>query len=681
MKIKINKIILENYKCFDSIKEFDFLEKTRISGKNRAGKSTVRDSYYDVLTGKMSDGTTPDKIRPHDGNGVDIDKVDIVREVHLEIEGKPTIIRKRTFQKWRKPRGQAKEVFDGNGVDYEIDGFAYKPKQFEEYMAKIINPDTLMMCSNATPFLTTLRKSTSDARKLLEKLAGFSTEQFISENSEYSHIAEITKGHSVEDTLKKLRKQLSEQKKKLDEQNTKIKYEKTRSLDTPHIEVADLELAKVEWKDKLEDIGRHEQALEESIKVYDELVQLIRELKKSMNELYQKAYSEIKYKKSKVRDSLNEAERRRKNLSNDLRNAEMDLQIYEKSIQRYSADLKRAQEDYITYSKTDFDESKIHEIESEQFNEEALVCPTCGQTLPEIQAQKIRIDFEESKSRRIQAEQLKKKQFESDVENNLSSITEDGNKAQEGLKKAKSDKDSAEQRIEQIKKEISEVSIEIEHLKAEIASIPDEVDMYGNQEYNALKNQIDEKETELSALDNGSSRRSELRQKRNEYMAEIAKIDSQIQKANADEEEKVMRLQKLESDLRDMSQVAADIEKEIDLVGDFSRKKNEALANAINQHFHHFQFSFLEWTIEGNPVETCRLIVDGTDYFGGLNHGDRILVECDLVAGLQEMNGISIPIWIDDCESLDPDRIPDLNQQLIILCRSDDRELKVEEMK
>lgn len=164
-------------------------------------------------------------------------------------------------------------------------------------------------------------------------------------------------------------------------------------------------------------------------------------------------------------------------------------------------------------------------------------------------------------------------------------------------------------------------------------------------------------------------------------MAEIAKIDSQIQKANADEEEKVVRLQKLESDLRDMSQMAANIEKEIDLVWEFSRKKNEALANAINKHFHHFQFSFLEWTIEGNPVETCRLIVNGTDYFGGLNHGDRILVECDLVAGLQEMNGISLPIWIDDCESLDPDRIPDLNQQLIVLCRSDDRELKVEEMK
>lgn len=71
MKIEIKKIALENYKCFkDERREFSFFHHTKISGANKTGKSTIQDSYYDVLTGKLADGTQPDKIRPHDKNGV-----------------------------------------------------------------------------------------------------------------------------------------------------------------------------------------------------------------------------------------------------------------------------------------------------------------------------------------------------------------------------------------------------------------------------------------------------------------------------------------------------------------------------------------------------------------------------------------------------------------------------------
>ena len=77
--VMLKKMKLENYKSFSGSlpgrKDFscEFGHRTKISGRNREGKSTILDAYFDLLTGKLADGSQPDKIRPHDENGVDID--------------------------------------------------------------------------------------------------------------------------------------------------------------------------------------------------------------------------------------------------------------------------------------------------------------------------------------------------------------------------------------------------------------------------------------------------------------------------------------------------------------------------------------------------------------------------------------------------------------------------------
>ena len=167
--VSLKSIKLENYKSFSGSlpgrKDFscEFWHKTKISGRNREGKSSIKDSYFDTVTGKLSDGSQPDKIRPHDANGVDIDRIDVVRELSLEIDGKPVTVTKKTAQKWRKPRGQSEEVFDGNVTTYAVDGFDIKQKQFTEWQEGIADPDVLLRCSNARPFLNAVQKSTAEA--------------------------------------------------------------------------------------------------------------------------------------------------------------------------------------------------------------------------------------------------------------------------------------------------------------------------------------------------------------------------------------------------------------------------------------------------------------------------------------------------------------------------------------
>ena len=677
MKIRLKSLALENYKKFDN-GSFDFFNRTKISGKNREGKTTIENAYMEILTGKEVDGTQPDGIRPHDEDGKDLNRSDVIREVVLDIDGKETTIRKNTKQKWRKPHGQTEEVLDGNTVSYEIDSFPYAPKKFEEYMKGLVDPESLLMCSNPNPFLYTLKKSTSDARKVLEKLSGFSLEKFLASNPQYVAVLDLTKGHSVEDTMKKLRKQLTDQKKKLTQKDTELKYEQTRDSGG-QIETSDLELAKGEWRDKIAEVDRQEQELDEAVKAYDSANAEILSLKSRLNEISNNAGLGLREQRSEIDQKISELNIQNKGYASDMKLAEIDLQHAHMGIERHKKELEKARTDYSAASQKTFDETKLHEIEAEQFDEDSLICPDCGQVRPEAQRINLRETFEQSKARRISEQEKAREVFNSEISKMLDSITEIGNKAVDDLKVAQEAKKEAEQKISEVRKQIIETSSEIEKLCEELDKLPKEVDLSGNVEYQELSEQIKKKESALSDMDNGAVKRVELRQQRNHYMDEISKLDAQIQKANADAEQKERKLAKLKAEFDKQKQTVADIERQMDVISQFSIEKNAALAEKINPFFRHFQFSFLDFTIEGNPVETCKMVCAGTDY-NNLNGGDRKLCEVDLCRGLQEINGLNLPIWIDEANTIDPWRIPmDMEQQLILISRTDD-EMKVEEM-
>lgn len=677
MKIRLKSLALENYKKFDN-GSFDFFNRTKISGKNREGKTTIENAYMEILTGKEVDGTQPDGIRPHDEDGKDLNRSDVIREVVLDIDGKETTIRKNTKQKWRKPHGQTEEVLDGNTVSYEIDSFPYAPKKFEEYMKGLVDPESLLMCSNPNPFLYTLKKSTSDARKVLEKLSGFSLEKFLASNPQYVAVLDLTKGHSVEDTMKKLRKQLTDQKKKLAQKDTELKYEQTRDSGG-QIETSDLELAKGEWRDKIAEVDRQEQELDEAVKAYDSANAEILSLKSRLNEISNNAGLGLREQRSEIDQKISELNIQNKGYANDMKLAEIDLQHAHMGIERHKKELEKARTDYSAASQKIFDETKLHEIEAEQFDEDSLICPDCGQVRPEAQRINLRETFEQSKARRISEQEKAREVFNSEISKMLDSIAKIGNKAVDDLKVAQEAKKEAEQKISEVRKQIIDTSSEIEKLCAELDKLPKEVDLSGNEEYQELSEQIKKKESALSDMDNGAVKRVELRQQRNHYMDEISKLDAQIQKSIADEEQKERKLAELKVEFDKQKQTVADIERQIDVISQFSIEKNAALAEKINPYFKHFQFSFLDFTIEGNPVETCKMVCGGTDY-NNLNGGDRKLCEVDLCRGLQEMNDLNLPIWIDESVVVDPDRIPmDMEQQLILISRTDDK-LSVTEM-
>lgn len=654
MKIKLKAMLLENYKKFQSTVKFDFGDITKISGKNEEGKSTLENAYMEILTGKEVDGTQPDGIRPCGMDSKDLNRADVIRELTLDIDGKETTIRKITKQKWRKPHGQTEEVLDGNTVSYEIDGFSYAPKKFEEYMKELADPEILLMCSNPNPFLSVLDKSTVKARELLERLSGFSFEEIIENNPQYAVISTLTKGHSVEETIGELNKQLNRQKKELTKKDTELRYEQTRDAGTD-IDISNLEIAKKERKEKILEFDKQEQALDEAIKTYDSVNAEIISLKARLNEVVVNAGIGLRNQRSELDQKISELNIQNKSYANDLKMAEMDLEHSLRGKERHSKERTRLLGEW------EKEKEKVFSWDSSD------VCELSGQICEFI------------RNKNEKAKEKAEKLFNNKKEKRINEIEELGAKESEYLNISKNAEEKAEQKIKEIREQILVTSDEIEKLCGELDKLPKEVDLSGNTEYQELSEQIKKKEFALSAMDNGSMKRMELRQQRNQYMEEISKLDAQIQKANSDAEQKERKLAKLKEEFDNQKQAVADIERNIDILNQFSIEKNAALAEKVNPFMDGFKFEFLAFTNEGNPYEVCKLIRKGIKY-SDLNYSDRLLVETSMIRGFQKMNNLDLPIWIDNSESINDERLPELDTQMIVL-KVTDGKLKVEEIK
>lgn len=675
-KAILKSMHLENYRCFhEQPVDIQFGVSTRISGKNGSGKSTIKNAFLDVMTGKNTDGSQTDNVRPV-VNGKEKMDVPVVRELTMDIDGVETSIRKTTKQKRERKFGEMVSIPGSNVNSYEIDGINFTQKKFDEFIAeKLCASDKLMACCNPNVFLSKLNKSTADARSFLEDLCDFSVERFIEENKdEFGDIKNIAKGHKIEQVQKTLNHERSEQKKKIEKQIATIDYEKSKPIQ--EIDVSDFTAQRDQMQEDIARLDDEEKSLDEAVSSYDKAVREIVNLKSEAEKVRTEANADNVSKKKRLNEDLILLQQEKKNKENNLRLSEMDLKHANMAIERYTAEVKKAQEDWKTYSEREFSEESIEMIKTEAFDENSLICPTCGQMFPEEQAEKIRADFDRKKSERIKKEEDLRKQFYSLKDKKLQEISYIGNKAVTDLKDSKKAKEELEKKIEEIKKSISNLALKIAEKEMEITKIPESIDLSENAEYQSVISRIADKQSALEKMNNGSGQREEIRAKRNELIRRCAMIDAQINSAESAKRQHEEQIEQLESQKKEMQEVLVEIERKISVLKNFSINKNRAISELVNPHFTEFQFEFLDFTQGGEPVETCHLVSNGIDY-ANLNHSKQLLVQADLCKGFQDIVGINIPIFLDDSESINDENLPDLGRQTVILKVTDD-DLRVE---
>ena len=654
-KVTLKKLSVENYKKFEA-REFDFAGRTEVSGRNRQGKTSLMDAYFDVLTGKLADGTLPNNIR----RKVDGEEVNdpVVRELVIDVDGTEYVVQKKT-----------KKGKSSNTVEYYVNGIKRNKTEYMEILKRIADPDTIAMCSNARVFLNEIQKATAKARETLGGIAGFSESQFRAEHPEYEWIKnEGVEGDSIEEILKARRRDLRKAKSDVDDIAKQIRKEQSRQVECDET----LPAQRDDLLDLLKENEKQEKVLSDASREYDRISIELAGLKRSRDALVEKAGKSIRENHDRITSLLYTLKSDKKNAENKLRLAEMDLEHANKGIERHKAALAQAKKKYTEALKEKWDgDTELTAIRGEEFDPELAICPTCGQTLPEEQVETAKRKFEFNKQSRISKKLGEKEQFEKNKRTKLEQITEDGNEASEGLKTANETKKEAEAAIETTKKEITSLALEIAETEKEAEKPIPEPDMSDDEEYKAVCDKISALEESLNGIGNGENDRALLSNNRHSLEAKLRDVEAKIKAQTARLEGKANNLEAMQEEQKKLSQKQANIQQKVDQLTKYSIEKNKALAAVINPHFKHFQFQFLDYTQDGEPMETCRMICNGIDYANGLNHSDRILCDIDLVMGLQEMNDLRLPVWVDDTESINSDRIPRLDTQMILLKVSD----------
>lgn len=639
MKIALKNLKISNFKGIKE-KSIDFSLKTKIFGRNGAGKSSIFDAMLWLLFGKDSSGSAKFNVRPQDENGVDIDNLVISVTGTFEIDGKQTVIEKTQSQKWVKERGAEVKTFKGNENKYIVNTIPKSEKEFKSWLNEIVSEDVFKFVSNLNAFMS---QDAKERRKTLFKLVSSITDIEVAGSSkEFEPLLEDLNQFTIEEImiraksiLKNLNDKLKDIAPRIDEVNKSMS----------DVDVAELELQKNSLNEQLTEIEKQESEedlkMEEFNKVSDEIMATkmqMSEVERKANEEFVVASREHGNKLSKI---VSEIESTRSSFNNET----YRLTQIEHVVGEYRKQLDELREKYKTEKELEFDDS-------------SLICPVCSQTYTSDKQEELRA------------------KFEADKKSKMDSVNYQGCSVSGRIKEKDNEINACKVEISNLEVKLSELNKSLEEVKAE--TLPSKPNMAENVEYSSLNEKLQSLEAKRSSMTNSADYRNQLKIKRKGLNEELAGVQKLID--SADNSVKEQRIEELKAEQKQLSQQIADQEKVVYLIEKLDRKKVEYLTEAINKHFQVVKWRFYEPQVNGGWNPVCDALVDGKSYFNGLNSGHKMLAELDILSALQRIYDVSTPVFVDNAERLSSNTLDliKLDSQIITLTVSEDKEMKVE---
>lgn len=625
----------------------DFSMKTVLSGQNEVGKSTVKRIILDVLNCHDENDREITGIRPHDENGVEIDDVDIVRAVTFEICGKAKNLKKVTRQK-RNKKGE----ITGSVTDYSINDVPYKMADYNQYINdNMTELGVLPFCLNA---MTLLNKSQAEQRLALASYFGTHTDEEICDIfPQFAELKPMFDDGDVDQLKKVCRGKLNGTGGRNGSKGlVKERDEISTRIDTIHstneyTDLAELELQKKTYEPQLKEIedklSDYNKILEDKQKATEDIMNL----KFELSDMERKANADNQKKRMELQLQLDGFNASIHKTESMIRAGKTSIKTSEREIEDCTIDLEKVRADWKKAKKLAFDESSVN-------------CPMCGQKLPEDKIESMRNEFDERKAK------------------NLKELEDKGNALLNDSKKLKQAIEDRKKEIVDLEVELTGLTIRHDAITKELGDLPTDVDMTDNSEYQALKATIGEKEKALADENDTSELIRKLKNERNELLRQVSSTNARIELGVANNKRIDDSIADLEDKRKDLNQEIADWERKLDLLKEFTRKKNELLQADVNKYLDFATAKLFRPLLNGDTEECCDFVYNGEAYARNLNHGARMLTEVDICRAFQKVANVNFPIIIDDTESVDDWRIPQIDNQLILLKHTQDKELVIE---
>ena len=639
-KAILKKVMLENFMCYTHA-EFDLFALTKIMAKNGKGKSTIATAYLWCLFNCDYELKDNPVVR-REVDGVPVDDMDTSVELTLDIDGKEITMKK-----------VQKRTYSKDGSSYKDDNKYFindVPKTLKDFNAYLdVDMSVFKMCSNVNAFLN---QKPAEMREYLFSLIEDVTDLDIaSQKAELAELVPLLEKYTTEELSAMNKATKTKITKDLPILDGQIK-EKERDIQLKQaVDVSDLELQKNSLKEQIADCVAKQTDNDKLMAEYDKASSDILNLKFELSDMSRKANEENIKARRDIENKISEKKDYLINIANTIQKNNSEISGYQNDIESGTRERNRLADVW-------------KKIKEEKFNDNTAICPTCRRELPAEEIESLRSSFEKTKADRLAKVEKDGLEVKADVDNARDMIPK--------LEKCNEENIANQQKLEE----------EVADLEKQLSELPQEIDVTATEEHKALEQQIAEKEEAMHKANDILTIKAELKSQEAALRQQLAECESQIAKADTAADEQ--RLEELRQIRTDSEQNKTNAEKILDLLDELDKAKNEALTEAVNSHFGLVKWQLFEYAKNGNYKSCCIPTVDRNSILTTMsNKGNRILGRVDICNSIQKISGISVPIILDDSESLSTDnqkKVAEMvDSQLIMLIVNDSEKLEIVE--
>jgi len=636
--MKIIKLQLLSLKNFKGVEDFtlDLNGKNAdIFGKNATGKSTLFDSSQWLLFGKDSSGRTDYQVKPQDEEGNELHHLDCIVEGVFLVDGNKLKLKRQLSEKWVKKQGTQVKEFTGNETKYWVNDVPVKAKDYNLEINLLIKENIFKLLTNPLFFNTNEKGfGWQERRKILFEICGDVSDLEVidslvttGDKSMLDLQMVINSGRTIDnhklvvaDKIKGIKSSMDGIPSRINEQQRNITEDVTDYV-----------------------------AIETSLQAHKATLQAI-ELELATNAQGASLYRQKQQQAYKLQNELNTrkleiettAGADSKKLIDEKTSLENEKYSVSKEVSRLGSN------SLLRISELDALAGSIIELRKEWAEENAkqftlptgFFCTICEQPLPEEQAkektEKMRDNFNKGKSQLLASIQLRGK----------------GKADRAEILNQEKEYDAAiltasEESLRRINDRLAEIEIEIAKQQNPVTINYEEDPTYSilYGEFQALNSELDTPNEDTTA---------ELLTKKREVTEQIESLNKTLNQKEVVEKAKI-RIEELKAEESKLVGELNSYERQDYLIKQFTTAKVKMLEDLINNRFKTVKFKLFDTLNDGAEKEVCRTLVNTNGVwveFDGANNGGKINAGIDIINLLSEFYEVSLPLFIDNAESL-----------------------------
>ena len=657
-KIIFKSLSLLNFKGIRNLHVSFGENLTVISGRNAAGKTSIADAIMWVLFDVGYDGN---KLEPKtfDKNHEIIKEIPHEAELTLLVDYEEIVLKRILTDAWKGSECK-------NTYKYYVDGNVTTAGDYRKAVEDICSAPIFRRISSATYFCSLPWQM---QREMLESLVDPYTSLDVTQGDErFSFVVEELKKKTIADLIHHIKYKRKEVQTQLNAVPIRL-----AELDKSLPEAQDwnaLSVEKANLNDKLVELANKIQAIRmggaDKVR-YDGILKKIEFAEKRKRNMEQGAMNLATEQATKHQSdvlSANLAVTKAQGLVDDLK---ATMRSYTES-EIHAKDKKEECEQKVVDINNRLDElSKSRWV----WNAEDGICPHCGQPLPAEDVERIKKESKDNFNER-KADATKK------IQEEFNGVQREYTDAKNILEKIDSDRMVTTNQLVKANKTLKEAELKKLEVDAESPKTYEQV-LAEKEEYQQVVKEIAALQAELdepsTSSDENAKMLSELEKERepigtryNEVLELLAtketydRISELIEKAKKDKESYQNQLDELDEQL--------------ELANEYNKKSCQMLEEGVNDRFTYVKWSMFTQDLDGNMKPYCECYHDGVPY-SRLNGAAKVNAGIDIANTFSRFYGISAPMVLDKCESVN-DPIYSSDQQQIRLKVTTDDKLKFE---